>query len=74
MIPRIMIAVWSFVIAMLLQRLIVGDVDFVFTCLLLILAIFMWIYNVADVIITDFPTKITINVQTPNKKNENAQG
>lgn len=74
MIPRIMIAVWSFVIAILLHRLIVGDVNFVFTCLLLILAIFMWIYNVAGVIITDFPTKITINVQTPNKENENAQG
>lgn len=72
MIPRLMIVVWSFVIALLLHRLIVGDVNFVFTCLLLILTIFMWIYNVAGVIITDFPTKITINVQTPKKENENA--
>lgn len=74
MIPRIMIVVWSFVIALLLHHLIIGDVNFVFTCLVLILTIFMWIYNVAGVIITDFPTKITINVQTPKKENENAPG
>lgn len=74
MIPRLMIVVWSFVIALQIHCLIVGDVDFVLTCFILILSIFMWIYNVVGVIMTDFPIKITINVQTPNKENENAQG